>query len=86
MTRGGTWNSASGEDFTIGRHTVRLKRSLGEGGFAFIHLVEVGQKRLRCTKYGSMQQPPSFSDDDFEVTQYKSSVFSVPSTVWVEWD
>lgn len=41
MLRHGSWNPGSGEELKIGRHTVRLKRSLGEGGFAFIHLVEV---------------------------------------------
>lgn len=41
MLRSGSWNPGSGEDLKVGRHTVRLKRSLGEGGFAFIHLVEV---------------------------------------------
>ena len=41
MLRHGSWNPGSVEELKIGRHTVRLKRSLGEGGFAFIHLVEV---------------------------------------------
>ena len=31
-----------GEELKIGRYTVRIKRSIGEGGFAFVHLVEVG--------------------------------------------
>lgn len=42
MLRSGTWSTGAGEELQIGRHTVRLKRSLAEGGFAFIHLVEVG--------------------------------------------
>lgn len=37
----GSWNAGSQEELKVGPHTVRLKRSLGEGGFAFIHLVEV---------------------------------------------
>lgn len=37
--RHGSWSAQ--DDLKVGRHTVRLKRSLGEGGFAFIHLVEV---------------------------------------------
>lgn len=41
MLRHGSWNPGSVEELKIGRYTVRLKRSLGEGGFAFIHLVEV---------------------------------------------
>lgn len=39
--RHGSWNAGSQDELKVGRHTVRLKRSLGEGGFAFIHLVEV---------------------------------------------
>lgn len=43
--RHGSWNSGSQDELKVGRYTVRLKRSLGEGGFAFIHLVEV---RMLC--------------------------------------
>lgn len=39
MLRNASWNA--GEEMKIGRYTLRLKRSVGEGGFAFIHLVEV---------------------------------------------
>lgn len=42
MARRGSWNPGLSEELKIGRSTVRIKRSLGEGGFAFIHLVEVG--------------------------------------------
>lgn len=42
--RHGSWSAQ--DDLKVGRHTVRLKRSLGEGGFAFIHLVEVRLSRL----------------------------------------
>lgn len=38
--RGPYWHNALGDELRIGRYIVRLKRSLGEGGFAFIHLVE----------------------------------------------
>lgn len=41
MLRQHSWNAVSQDELKVGRHTVRLKRSLGEGGFAFIHLVEV---------------------------------------------
>lgn len=41
MLHRGSWSTSSfGEELKIGRYTVRLKRSLGEGGFAFVHLVE----------------------------------------------
>lgn len=47
--RHGSWNSGSQEELKVGRHTVRLKRSLGEGGFAFIHLVEVRRFGFRVS-------------------------------------
>lgn len=44
--RHGSWTASSQDELKVGRHTVRLKRSLGEGGFAFIHLVEVSASVL----------------------------------------
>ncbi|CAB1103443.1 unnamed protein product [Ectocarpus sp. CCAP 1310/34] len=52
--RHGSWSAQ--DDLKVGRHTVRLKRSLGEGGFAFIHLVEdVNTGRLLVLKRSSLQ-------------------------------
>ncbi|CAM9129504.1 unnamed protein product [Scytosiphon promiscuus] len=54
--RHGSWNAASQDELKVGRHTVRLKRSLGEGGFAFIHLVEdVNTGRVLVLKRSSLQ-------------------------------
>ncbi|CBN78307.2 conserved unknown protein (Partial), partial [Ectocarpus siliculosus] len=52
--RHGSWSAQ--DDLKVGRHTVRLKRSLGEGGFAFIHLVEdVNTGRALVLKRSSLQ-------------------------------
>ncbi|CAM9309952.1 unnamed protein product, partial [Hapterophycus canaliculatus] len=54
--RHSSWNGASQDELKVGRHTVRLKRSLGEGGFAFIHLVEdVNTGRVLVLKRSSLQ-------------------------------
>lgn len=54
MLHRSSWNAGSfGEEpLRIGRCTVRLKRSLGEGGFAFVHLVEACPKfECFCTVF-----------------------------------
>lgn len=63
--RHGSWNAVSQDELKVGRHTIRLKRSLAEGGFAFIHLVEVsttvGVSVRRNQRTGVVSQQPQYS-------------------------